>query len=80
MSRCNAKFLWKRIPQNIISGNPDISAVWAVGQKLWKKDLAGTYQALAAYNWVEPVAAIIRALEGMCNDLMKFIQRKQIKS
>lgn len=62
--RCNAKFLWKRIPQNIITGNPDISAVWAVSQKLWKKDLPGTYQALAAYNWVEPIAPIIRALEG----------------
>lgn len=49
----------------MITSNPDISAVWAVGQKLWKKDLAGTYQALAAYNWVEPVAAIIRALEGI---------------
>lgn len=35
-----------------------------MGQKLWKKDLPGTYQALAAYNWTEPVANIIRALEG----------------
>ncbi|KAJ0181900.1 hypothetical protein K1T71_002622 [Dendrolimus kikuchii] len=60
---CNAKFLWKRIPQNITSSNPEITAIWAVGQKLWKKDLAGTYQALAAYNWTEPVANIIRALE-----------------
>lgn len=39
-------------------------AIWAVGQKLWKKDLAGTYHALAAYTWTEPVANIIRALEG----------------
>ncbi|XP_061707242.1 COP9 signalosome complex subunit 8 [Cydia pomonella] len=60
---CNAKFLWKRIPQSITSSNPEITAIWAVGQKLWKKDLAGTYQALASYNWTEPVANIIRALE-----------------
>ncbi|KAI8427957.1 hypothetical protein MSG28_002274 [Choristoneura fumiferana] len=43
--------------------NPEIAAIWAVGQKLWKKDLAGTYQALATYNWTEPVANITRALE-----------------
>ncbi|XP_049868820.1 COP9 signalosome complex subunit 8 [Pectinophora gossypiella] len=60
---CNAKFLWKRIPQNITSSNPEIAAIWAVGQKMWKKDLAGTYQALAAYTWTEPVSNIIRALE-----------------
>lgn len=65
-SRCNAKFLWKRIPQNITSSNPELAAIWAIGQKLWKKDLAGTYQAIAGYNWTEPeVANIIRALEGM---------------
>ncbi|XP_013168147.1 PREDICTED: COP9 signalosome complex subunit 8 [Papilio xuthus] len=60
---CNAKFLWKRIPPNIISSNPEIAAIWTVGQKLWKKDLAGTYQALAIYNWTEPISNIIRALE-----------------
>ncbi|OWR41048.1 COP9 protein [Danaus plexippus plexippus] len=60
---CNAKYLWKRIPQSITSSNPEIPAIWAVGQKLWKKDLAGTYHALAAFTWTEPVAHIIRALE-----------------
>lgn len=58
--------MWKRIPQNITSSNPEIAAVWAVGQNLWKKDLSGTYQALGAYNWTEPVANIVRALEGKC--------------
>ncbi|CAK1603068.1 unnamed protein product [Parnassius mnemosyne] len=60
---CNAKFLWKRIPQNITSSNPEIAAIWAIGQKLWKKDLAGTYQTIAAYTWTEPIANIIKALE-----------------
>ncbi|KAL4708066.1 hypothetical protein ACJJTC_009845 [Scirpophaga incertulas] len=61
---CNAKFLWKRIPQNITSSNPELAAIWAIGQKLWKKDLAGTYHAIAAYNWSEPeIASIMRSLE-----------------
>lgn len=60
---CNAKFLWKRIPQNVMSSSPEIVAIWAIGQKLWKKDLPGTYEALAAYSWTEPVSNIIRALE-----------------
>ncbi|GBP49016.1 COP9 signalosome complex subunit 8 [Eumeta japonica] len=62
---CNAKFLWKRIPQSITSSNPEIGAIWAVGQKLWKKDLAGTYVALSRYNWTEPVLNIMRALEAV---------------
>ncbi|CAG9098983.1 hypothetical protein JYU34_002500 [Plutella xylostella] len=60
---CNAKFLWKRIPPTITSSNPEIVAIWAIGQKLWKKDLPGTYQAITAYTWTEPVASIIKALE-----------------
>ncbi|CAK1549973.1 unnamed protein product [Leptosia nina] len=60
---CNAKFLWKRIPQTISASNPELAAIWAVGQKLWKKDLPRTYQALAAYHWIDPVATIMRALE-----------------
>ncbi|XP_022124509.1 COP9 signalosome complex subunit 8 [Pieris rapae] len=60
---CNAKFLWKRIPQNITTSNPEIAAIWAVGRKLWKKDLPRVFQTLAAYHWEEPVATIMRALE-----------------
>ncbi|XP_041976601.1 COP9 signalosome complex subunit 8 [Aricia agestis] len=60
---CDAKFLWKRIPQNVSTSNPEIAAIWAIGQKLWKKDFPGTYQALKGYNWTEPVAPIIEALE-----------------
>lgn len=62
--RCNAKFLWKRIPNNIVSSNPEITAIWAVGQKLWKKDLPGTYIALSAFNWSEHVSNIIAELRG----------------
>lgn len=47
-----------------MSSSPEIVAIWAIGQKLWKKDLPGTYEALAAYSWTEPVSNIIRALEG----------------
>lgn len=52
------------MPQTITSSNPEIIAIWTVGQKLWKKDLPGTYQSLAAYNWTEPIATIMRSLEG----------------
>lgn len=59
---CNAKLLWKRIPRNITVSNPEILAVWSVGQKLWKKDLPATYLALGAYNWSEVVSEIMTDL------------------
>lgn len=62
--RCNAKYLWKRIPLSVQSSNPELFSIWGVGQKMWKRDLPGTYQALAATVWTDPVADIMKSLEG----------------
>lgn len=72
--RCNAKYLWKRIPQSVENANPELFAIWSVGQKMWKRDLPGTYQSLAAYSWSEPVAKIMTPLEGMNMTMHVFIQ------
>lgn len=62
--RCNAKYLWKRIPQSVENTNAELFAIWSVGQKMWKRDLPGTYQSLSAFTWSEPVAKIMNSLEG----------------
>ncbi|XP_066258591.1 COP9 signalosome complex subunit 8 [Euwallacea similis] len=60
---CNAKFLWKRIPANIKTANPELSHIWTVGQHLWKSDFPSTYKALNAVNWSDTVAEIMKKVQ-----------------
>ncbi|XP_045178904.2 COP9 signalosome complex subunit 8-like [Mercenaria mercenaria] len=58
---CNAKFLWKRIPQQVKTGSPELAQVWAVGQKMWQRDFPGMYEALQK-DWTEPYKDIMTAV------------------
>ncbi|XP_013783300.2 COP9 signalosome complex subunit 8-like, partial [Limulus polyphemus] len=57
----NAKFLWKRIPENVKQGNPEIGNVWAVGQKLWNRDFPGVYSCLEQ-EWPEHLVSIMNVI------------------
>ncbi|XP_064801196.1 COP9 signalosome complex subunit 8-like isoform X1 [Oncorhynchus masou masou] len=59
----NARYLWKRIPQAIKSGNPELTAVWAVGQRIWQRDFPGIYSAIAAHQWSENILPAMDALQ-----------------
>ena len=61
--RCAAKFLWKRIPDNIKSDHPELKKIWDVGVALWNRNLTGVYSALEQ-NWSEGVANIMAAVKG----------------
>ncbi|XP_049762595.1 COP9 signalosome complex subunit 8 [Schistocerca cancellata] len=58
---CNAKYLWKRIPQPIKGSNAELALIWKVGQKMWQRDFPGVYAALNS-EWSENVSQIMRAL------------------
>ncbi|XP_046903310.1 COP9 signalosome complex subunit 8, partial [Hypomesus transpacificus] len=58
----NARYLWKRIPQAIKSANPELTAVWAVGQRIWQRDFPGIYTSIAAYQWSENIQPVMEAL------------------
>ncbi|XP_062612508.1 COP9 signalosome complex subunit 8-like [Saccostrea cucullata] len=60
---CNAKFLWKRIPQSVKSSSPETGHIWAVGQKLWLRDYPGIYEALKK-EWSESVLQIMEAVKA----------------
>uniref|UniRef100_A0A2C9L716 CSN8/PSMD8/EIF3K domain-containing protein n=1 Tax=Biomphalaria glabrata TaxID=6526 RepID=A0A2C9L716_BIOGL len=62
VSRCNAKFLWKRIPLGIKQNCPELVLIWHVVQKMWLKDYAGTYEALQK-EWSDDVKNIMLAVE-----------------
>lgn len=66
--RCNAKFLWKRIPASVKTANPELGQIWTVGQSMWQKDFPNMYKSLVAVTWSEPVADIMKALHGNNNN------------
>ncbi|KAK7872097.1 hypothetical protein R5R35_005177 [Gryllus longicercus] len=59
---CNAKYLWKRIPQNVKSSHSELNSIWKVGQKMWLRDFPGVYAALNT-EWSENVSQIMQALQ-----------------
>lgn len=65
MPRCNAKYLWKRIPPDIKNATPELGHIWAVGQNMWKRDYAGIYKALNAVTWSDTVADIMKEVQGL---------------
>ncbi|XP_069697626.1 COP9 signalosome complex subunit 8 [Periplaneta americana] len=58
---CNAKYLWKRIPQNVKNSHTELASIWKVGQRMWQRDFPGVYVALSA-DWSENVGHIMQAL------------------
>jgi COP9 signalosome complex subunit 8 len=65
LTRCNAKLLWRRIPENVKASNPELGAIWKIGQSMWVRNFAGVHAALAEREtWSEPVTSIMEALKG----------------
>ncbi|KAL7866314.1 hypothetical protein SRHO_G00115610 [Serrasalmus rhombeus] len=58
----NGRYLWKRIPQAIKAANPELAAIWAVGQRIWQRDFPGIYSAIAAYQWSETILPVMESL------------------
>jgi len=59
---CNAKFLWKRIPPSVKTGNTELLKIWQVGQRMWRRDWPAVHEALNI-EWSEDVAEIMNALK-----------------
>ncbi|KNA03003.1 hypothetical protein SOVF_213300 [Spinacia oleracea] len=60
----SARFLWKSIPIAIKESQPEIIAVWGIGQKLWTRDYAGVYEAVRSFNWSPQIHPFIAAFSG----------------
>lgn len=60
---CNAKYLWKRIPNSVKFGNVELQNIWKVGKKMWQRDFLGIYVALNE-QWSNDIAEIMEKLLG----------------
>ncbi|XP_052676037.1 COP9 signalosome complex subunit 8-like [Crassostrea angulata] len=76
---CNAKFLWKRIPQTVKSSTPETVQIWAVGQKLWLRDYPGIYEALKK-EWSESISQIMEAVKAATRERAKTLVSKAYSS
>ncbi|BES89314.1 cop9 signalosome complex subunit [Nesidiocoris tenuis] len=59
---CNAKLLWKRIPQSVKAQNLEIGKIWTVGKAMWLRDSPGVFSALSSTQWSDEIAPIMAAL------------------
>lgn len=59
---CNAKFLWKRTPEEIKVSTPELAKLWNVGCHMWKRDFVGIYESLKQ-DWSPTIKPIIAALQ-----------------
>lgn len=50
--------------------NPELAAIWAVGQCIWQRDFPGIYSAIAAHQWSEPILPVMESLRGTHVHLM----------
>ncbi|KAB1221678.1 COP9 signalosome complex subunit 8 [Morella rubra] len=58
--RNSARFLWKSIPAAIKESQPELVAVWKIGQKLWTRDYGGVHEAIRGFDWSQEVEELYR--------------------
>lgn len=57
-----ARYLWKRIPQAIKTANPELGAIWSVGQRVWQRDFPGIYTVISSHQWSDTIQPIMEEL------------------
>lgn len=60
----SARFLWKSIPSSIKESQPEITAVWKIGQRLWLRDYAGVHEAIRGFDWSQDLQGLVAAFSG----------------
>lgn len=63
LSLAEAKFLWKRIPSSVKTGNSELGLIWEVGRKMWVRDYPETYKALQK-DWTDNIRTYMLTLQA----------------
>ncbi|CAH1764288.1 19725_t:CDS:2 [Entrophospora sp. SA101] len=58
----SAKFLWKRIPENIKSSSKELNLIWNVVMALWKRDHEKFYENVNSNKWNHLFTPLIEQL------------------
>ena len=62
-NRNGAKFCWKRIPTST-KQDPELSAIWKIGQAMWKKNYVDFYKNATQFNWSAVTKTLVESLIG----------------
>jgi len=54
-----AKFLWKRIPDNVKQESAELGKIWEVGKAIWKRDYPNVFQNLQ-YEWSDSMKPLMQ--------------------
>ncbi|XP_073277261.1 COP9 signalosome complex subunit 8 [Primulina huaijiensis] len=61
----SARFLWKMIPLAVKDSQPEVSAVWKIGQRLWARDHVGVHEAIREFNWSPDTQSVVAAFSEL---------------
>ncbi|XP_019440397.1 PREDICTED: COP9 signalosome complex subunit 8 [Lupinus angustifolius] len=61
----SARFLWKSIPSSIKESQPEVAAVWKIGQRLWLRDYTGLHEAIHAFDWTQDLQHLVAAFSEL---------------
>lgn len=61
----SARFLWKTIPSSIKESNPEVNAVWKIGQQLWLRNYGGVHEAVHGFEWSPELQGFISAFSEL---------------
>jgi COP9 signalosome complex subunit 8 len=61
---CQAKFLWKRIPDDAKAASPELARIWEVGKALFRRDPPAVHAALLTTEWSAQTLQYVNRLRG----------------
>ncbi|KAJ7968112.1 COP9 signalosome complex subunit 8 [Quillaja saponaria] len=61
----SARFLWKSIPSSIKENQPEVSAAWKIGQRLWTRDYGGVHEAIRGFEWSQELQVLVAAFSEL---------------
>lgn len=53
------------IPLAVKDSQPEVSAVWKIGQRLWARDHVGVHEAIREFNWSPDTQSIVAAFSEL---------------
>lgn len=56
-----ARFLWRRIPKKLKESDPELNAIWTIGQNVWNRKYQDIYQSAQGYNWSPGTVLFVQA-------------------
>lgn len=59
----NARFLWKRIPNDTKQSTPAIAALWNVGTCMWNRSHQQVHAALSSFPWDGPLLVMVTKIK-----------------